>query len=158
MRKSLNILNNFNLITNMTDPNEGPTTVVSAFIERDGKYLLIYDPRFEFWRVPDGRPKSGEEVEEGLKREMKEELNIGLEVEDFLGFGQDNVVLKELDIEVNRLLLYFECEIEDGEVEVNVEDEIEEMKWLEIDEIKNHKNLEPGMEDFFERFDYKWDI
>jgi 8-oxo-dGTP diphosphatase len=72
---------------------EEPILVVSAFIRKNNKFLLIFDPKFEFWRVPGGRPKFGEKIEDALKREMKEELGLKISVDKFLGFGQDKVIL-----------------------------------------------------------------
>jgi len=131
------------------------TFVVSAFIGKDNKYLLVFDPRFEFWRVPGGRVQFGEDAEEALKREIEEELNIKIEINNFLGFGQDVVTLVEKQIKASRLLLYFECEIAEGEIKRQTSEEISEMKWLELEKIKEHSNLEPGINNLFERFHYK---
>lgn len=129
-----------------------PVVIASAFIKKDDKYLLTFDPKFGFWRVPGGRLDFGEKVEDTLKREMKEELNIGIEIIKFLGFGQDTVISTRKKIEASRLLLYFECKIKEGAIKPIAPDEISEMKWLSLNEIKKHKNLEPGMIDFFRRF------
>lgn len=128
-----------------------PVIIVSGFIKRENKYLLVFDPRFCFWRVPGGRLKFGETVEEALKREMKEELNVEVEIIRFLGFGQDIVKLIEKSLKVSRVLLYFECKIKKGELKPNSE-EIKEIKWLSLDGIKKHENIEPGILDFFRRF------
>jgi len=128
--------------------------VVSAFIKRDGQYLLVFDPKFAFWRVPGGRVTFGEKVEDALKREMKEELDVEVKVVRFLGFGQDIVTLVQKKIEVSRILLYFECEIKKGKIRPLALSEISEMKRLSLEKIKEHKNLEPGMKDFFRRFKF----
>ncbi len=58
------------------DKRDKPTLVTSAFVEKDGKFLLVYDPKFKFWRVPGGRVEFEEKVEDCLVREMEEELGI----------------------------------------------------------------------------------
>ena len=136
----------------MTDNREKPTVIVSAFIEKDGKYLLTLDPKFGFWRVPGGRVEPNEKVEDTLVREMKEELNIEIKILEFLGFGQDVVFHKILSKDRSRVLLFFKCKIKKGQPTPMQEREISEIKWLGIDEIKNHSDLEPGMLDFFKRF------
>jgi len=131
-----------------------PVVATSAFIKKDNKYLLVFDPGFGFWRVPGSGPSFGERVEDALKREMKEELNIEIDIIKFLGFGQDTVTRIEKRTKASRLLLYFECEIKKGEIKATAPNEISEMKWLSPCEIKKHQNTEPGMIDFFKKFDF----
>jgi len=126
-----------------------PIAVVSAFIRRNKKYLLVYDPRFNFWRVPGGRLVFNERAEEALKREMKEELNIGLEVGSFLGFGQD--IVSRGKRSGSRIILYFECKVTDGKLKTKAKDEISKTRWLTEEEIKKIGKLEPAMRDFFLR-------
>jgi 8-oxo-dGTP pyrophosphatase MutT (NUDIX family) len=111
--------------------------------------LLTFDPKFEFWRVPGGRVKFGEKIEDALKREMKEELGIKISVNKFLGFGQDKVLLLRKFL-VSRLVLYFECHIISGKIKKSKE--VADFTWLSLREIKKYKNLEPAMLDFFKRF------
>lgn len=69
--------------------------VCGALIEEDGKFLVarrrLDDSFGGLWEFPGGALEEGETKEEGLKREIKEELGI--------------------DIEVGRLVLVFEDEI-----------------------------------------------
>jgi len=133
-----------------------PTVVVaSVFIRRKNKYLLVYDPRFKFWRVPGGKPKFGEKIEDTLRREIKEELNLTIKITKFLGFGQDIVFHSKKKKKISRILLFFEGKILKGKFKIIAQNEILEVKWLTIDEIKIHPNLEPGMIDFLKRFEFK---
>ncbi len=127
-----------------------PTLVTSAFIKKEGKFLLVFDPKFKFWRVPGGRANFGEKVEDALKREMKEEVGVDIKIIKFLGYGQDVVISYTRELEVSRFILFYLCEIEKGEIKPD-EKEISEIKWLTLDEIKKHENLEPAMKDLFER-------
>ena len=81
----------------MTDNREKPTVIVSAFIEKDGKYLLTLDPKFGFWRVPGGRVEPNEKVEDTLVREMKEELNIEIKILEFCNQNNRNDLLNYED-------------------------------------------------------------
>lgn len=49
-----------------------------AVIERDGRVLVIRDPRVEgiIWGLPGGRLNEGEDPKAGLAREIKEELGV----------------------------------------------------------------------------------
>jgi len=129
-----------------------PVLVVSAFIKKDNKFLLTFDPKFEFWRVPGGKPKFGEKIEDALKREIKEELGVEISIDKFLGFGQD-IVTPWRKVIGSRLILYFECHIISGEIKKSKE--VADFAWLTLKEIKKHKNLEPAMLDFFKRFNFK---
>jgi 8-oxo-dGTP pyrophosphatase MutT (NUDIX family) len=130
------------------------TLVASAFIRKDDKYLLVYDPKFKFWRVPGGKVRPGEKDEETIKREMFEELDLEIAVEKYLGEGLDTDIPiyghPEKD-KTSRRIKYYECSIESGELKVKEKREISEYKWLTLDEIKNHDNLEPAMLDYFSK-------
>lgn len=126
-----------------------PVVVVSAFIKKNNKFLIAYDPRFKFWRVPGGRPKYGEKIEDALKREIKEELNIEIKINNFLGFGQDIVTNFFDKKSVTRIILYFNCQ---SDSKIKRFKEIKKYKWLTLKEIKKHNNLEPAMLDLFNRF------
>lgn len=137
----------------MKKARDYPVLAVSAFIEKAGKYLLVNDPKMKYWRVPGGRVDYGEKVEATLKREMKEELDIDVDVKEFLGFGQDKVVIWE-KLETSRLVLFFRCGFS-GEIKIKDEKEVLEFRWLTLDEIKKHDKLEPVMLDLFRRFNVK---
>ena len=124
--------------------------IVSAFIEKDNKYLLIYDPRFSCWRVPGGKVAFGEKIEDALLREMKEELKVKLDIDKFLGFGQDKMVFKK-KFQTSRIIFYFRCKIKSDEINPD-QKEISKYKWLSLSEIKKHRNLEGVMKDYFRRF------
>lgn len=66
--------------------NSRPTA--SAIIVRDGKVLLCKrakDPFKGKWDVPGGYLEEKESPEEALKREMKEELGVEIEIKNFIG-------------------------------------------------------------------------
>ena len=131
--------------------------VISGFIKKGNKYLVVYDPRFNdkgFWRVPGGRPEDDEKVEDTLKREIKEELGLDIKIKRFLGFGQDYVLIRRKGYNRSRVILYFECEVLAGEPKID-NYEATELKWVTLDEMKKIKPLEPALHDFFKRFKIK---
>jgi 8-oxo-dGTP diphosphatase len=132
-------------------PQETPTAGAAAFIRQGERYLLVFDPKFKFWRVPGGRINIGERAEQTLEREMREELGVEVSVGRFLGYGEDQVTLYSLDgtHKMSRLVLYFECSIKKGTPKAVEKTEIQEMKWLTLDEIKKVKPLEPAMQQYF---------
>ncbi len=61
--------------------------VVAAVIVKDGNVLATQRGYGEFkgmWEFPGGKIKEGESKEEALKREIKEELNADIDVDEFL--------------------------------------------------------------------------
>jgi len=58
--------------------------VVGAMIEKDGRYLITQRPPTAslplLWEFPGGRVEEGETDEEALRRELREEMNIEVEV------------------------------------------------------------------------------
>jgi len=128
-----------------------PTIVCSAFIEKDKKFLLVFDPLFKVWRVPGGRAEFNEALEETLIREMGEEIGLKVENPKFLGFGQDHQLkhLKEGTIETSRLIMFFYVKInEEPFVDPS---EAEEYKWVTFNKLKNHPNKEGALSDFFQK-------
>ncbi len=136
---------------------ERPNAGVSGFIKRDNKYLVVYDPRWNengFWRVPGGRLESEEKAEDALKREIKEELGLDINVKRFLGFGQDNLLIKKDKQKASRMILFFECGCISGEPKVD-NYEATELRWVTLEEMKRLEPLEPALIDFFKRFKVK---
>jgi ADP-ribose pyrophosphatase YjhB (NUDIX family) len=136
----------------ITPRKHKPSIVCSAVIKKDDKYLVIFDPLFSEWRVPGGRLELNETVEQGLKREIQQELGLNIEVNTFLGFGQDSNQLN--GIPLSRVVLYFLCGAETEDLK-NLKldpDEVAGLRWMTMDEIKKEPKLENAMKDFFKRF------
>lgn len=51
-----------------------------ALIAKDGKILLVQYPQNDTWDLPGGRIHKGEEVDEGVRREVKEEVGLDIVV------------------------------------------------------------------------------
>ena len=61
--------------------------VVAAVIKKDGKILATQRGYGEFkggWEFPGGKPEIGETQKEALKREIQEELNADIKVNDYI--------------------------------------------------------------------------
>jgi 8-oxo-dGTP diphosphatase len=68
-----------------------PRIVVAAIIRNGNKLLLtkeILENGKEYWIFPGGGVKFGENLEEAIKREIKEELGMEIEVQKFVGFKE----------------------------------------------------------------------
>ncbi len=127
----------------------GPQVVCSAFIGKDGRFLIFLCPRFKVWRVPGGRAEFDETLEETLAREMMEEAGIEVSDPKFLGYGQDHQYHVRDQRETSRLLMFFHVKA-DTEPKIDP-DEAEQSKWVTLDEIKRLDEKEGALTDFFKR-------
>ena len=82
------------------------------------------------WCFPGGRPKHDEELEDSIKREVKEET--GLDIES-LG----PIFARILPEQENILLIYYLCELID-ENESKKDDEFVELKWVKPEELEKY--------------------
>ncbi|HEX6819974.1 MAG TPA: NUDIX hydrolase [Ktedonobacterales bacterium] len=58
---------------------------VSALIERDGQYLLAHRSDIPWWNLPGGGLEYGETLDEGLAREIREEIGAVIEIVRLVG-------------------------------------------------------------------------
>ena len=102
------------------------TNVVAAIIKKDNHFLIVKRNRKKHlglkWEFPGGKVKENETFEEALIREIKEELNIKISLQDKLAEE------KYKDEKIDIVLHYFLCTQEDGTIELN---EHEDLAWVE---------------------------
>lgn len=118
-----------------------PYIVIGAFIERDGKILLIqenHDPDKGKWNLPAGKLDFGEDPLVAAKREAFEEAGIDFTPTSLLGIH--SVHRKDNPTEVHALRIVFsgeskgEVSLDNGEAVDGIA-EIADYKWLTPDEI-----------------------
>lgn len=81
------------------------------------------------WSFPGGRPEYDEELEDGLKREIKKKT--GLNVES-LGAVFARAVPEKKEF----LIIYYLCEVIDGEEKAG--EKFVELKWVEPEEVEKY--------------------
>ena len=100
--------------------------VVAAVIRKNNKYLIVQRNRKKYlglkWEFPGGKVEENETFEEALLREIKEELNIKISLEDKIAEE------KYKDEKIDIVLHYFLCTQESGTIELN---EHEDLAWVE---------------------------
>jgi len=110
-----------------------------AIIERDGKVLLVRHPKSDHWEFPGGRLNKGELPEEGLIREVKEELGVDIELQRIVA-----VNTFALYDEGDHLTIAYYATLKDPEQPLVLEEiEIAEVKWID----KTQLNEQPLWDD-----------
>ena len=92
-----------------------------ALIEREGTYLMGRRRDIGWWNLPGGGLEYGETLEQGLAREVMEEVGVEIAIERLVG-----VYSKPQKREV---VLTFLCHLADPTAQPGVSDEISEVGW-----------------------------
>lgn len=107
--------------------------VTAAIIIDNGKILIAQRAENQKlagkWEFPGGKVKPGETPEECLVREIREELGIAIEVEDF--FAES---IYRYDTATIRLIAY-KARWLDGEYKLSAHSQI---KWVKPNELENY--------------------
>lgn len=110
--------------------------VAVGFIVKDKKVLLIKHKRKNMWLPVGGHVELGESFEEALKREIKEEVNIKIEIKSVFSILEED----------NELTYQYLCLFKGGEIKINKK-EILEYKWFSESEIK-HSSINKDVRKF----------
>lgn len=109
--------------------------VVAAILEKEDKILIAKKregkPLAGLWEFPGGKIEEGETPEESLIRELMEEMNIKVRVDEYVGesiydYGHGKVIS----------LKGFTAEIVEGDIKLTDHDEY---KWVTLEEICNYR-------------------
>lgn len=107
--------------------------VVAAIIRKEDKIFITrrgYGEFIDMWEFPGGKIEKGETKEEALKREIKEELELDINILEFL-----NTI--EYDYPNFHLTMHsFICEITGGELVLNAHNDV---KWIKFNELENQE-------------------
>jgi len=120
-----------------------PFLAASAAIIRDGRVLIVRRARMPangVYTLPGGVVEAGETLVEAVTREVREET--GLEIQPIALAGFHEVILRDGDNQVSRhfVILPFAARWLSGEVQLN--DELDDARWLRPAEIEGLKTTE----------------
>ena len=109
---------------------------LKAIIEYEGKVLIVMNSE-RAWQLPGGRLNKGERPIDGLKREIKEELDASVEVLSIY----DTFVFTSSSGKAHFLVIYI-CKLLSDAVRIrDVDGEAKEMRWISSpEELKNLGN------------------
>ena len=106
--------------------------VVAAVIFREGKVLCVQRAEHEKeyvslkWEFPGGKVEEGEQFQEALVREIREELSVEIEISEFF------MTVEHTYPDFHLVMHVYNCQLTEGEVILN---EHVDMKWLKVDEL-----------------------
>ena len=113
------------------------THVVAAIIIDDKKFFIAKRAKGKhlegMYEFPGGKLLKNETHEDGLKREIKEELNIEIEIKNKL--GEENFK----DDTINVKIHYYMCSHKSGKLILN---EHQDSAWVSKEEFKNYEFAE----------------
>lgn len=117
--------------------------IVCATIVRNNEVLLVkhsseQKPDFGDWLLPAGRPEMGEGLEEALKREIKEELSLEVEIV--------RKITEHIDPYTGDNLINFLCTPLTSEIKTSFE--LAGAKWFNLDEIQKIEEIDPNLKQF----------
>jgi 8-oxo-dGTP diphosphatase len=109
---------------------DGKVAQKAVIIRGDGLVLVMRDPRGgneALWELPGGRLNEGEVPEEGLAREIKEELGIEVMVGNVVYIAQ----FYQYSENRNALMIAYVTKMMDQKAELVLEEgEVAEVKWV----------------------------
>jgi len=121
-------------------------------IIQDGKLLVSKDSKDDFYKIPGGTVEEGDDLESTCIREVKEETNADIEIIEPLStmiINKNPQTSEEMEISLHhyKANLNNPNELKEGEG-------IKEIKWLDIEEIKQGKhNVAPNIKFLIEKGD-----
>jgi 8-oxo-dGTP diphosphatase len=114
-----------------------PLVGVGAVIRKAGKVLLILrrrPPNAGMWSLPGGLVELGETTAKAVEREVKEETNLRVRVEDLLFVGTELLRDSGGRVEYHFVLIDFTARPIGGRVKLNAESS--SFGWFSADDIK----------------------
>lgn len=112
----------------------------AIILDKNNRILLIHRNTHELkqWELPGGKLEKKEPPEKAVVRELKEELNIKVNVEKYIGFKQ---------FEDNGIMLkyyWYQCGIQEGTPEL-MEEKFDDLQYFSKEELNDNKELSSNM-------------
>ncbi len=111
--------------------------VVAAIIKKNNYYLIVKRNRNKHlglkWEFPGGKVEKNETFEDALRREIKEELDIKINIIE--KFSEE----KYKDAKIDVLLHYYFCTFKSGKIKLN---EHEDLAWIKKESFNKYEFAE----------------
>jgi len=113
---------------------ERPLVGVGAVIIEQDRILLVKranEPNKGKWSVPGGLVRTGESLIDALKREIREEVGVEIEVDDVACVGEE--IFRNGEVRFHYVIIDFFARIIEGCVRPG--SDAQEIKWVPINEV-----------------------
>ena len=113
--------------------------VVAAIIKKDDKILIAQRLKGEFagqWEFPGGKIEEGESTEDALKREIMEEMELDIEIDEFLMTAEYDYPTFHLSMDC------YICSLKSNQIQlhdhsaiqwISIKDDIKNINWIQAD-------------------------
>lgn len=120
-----------------------PILGVGALIFRDDSILLVErgkEPLKGYWSLPGGVVEVGETLEEAIRREVREETSLEIEIEKVLEIFER--IMRDADgrAEYHYVLIDYICRSNSGDAEPG--DDVARVAWVRRDAIQSYRVTE----------------
>lgn len=118
-----------------------PMVGVGALIRKDGRILLVkrrFEPGKGLWSIPGGLVELGEPVEEAVKREVKEETGIEIELDGLLDVIDNIIRDEDGKIRFHYILIDYLAHPTGGALNHSSR-EVIDLRWVKIDELHRYE-------------------
>jgi 8-oxo-dGTP diphosphatase len=108
-----------------------PLVGVGALIHSEGKVLLIkrkFEPNKSKWSLPGGALETGESLEDGCKREVREELGLNVRIREIFQVSEEIIPDERGKTKFHFVLIDFLASPVGTRVVLN--EESEEFRWV----------------------------
>lgn len=121
--------------------------VGGVLLNEEGKVLLVRNRGMHraHWSLPKGSCEEGEPLVETLRREVKEETGLDVEMEE-LAFVTEWFMPSRQEW---YLQFYFKARILGGELCCDGDEDVTQVKWVPVRDIRQYMNYRPWAEPLF---------
>lgn len=115
-----------------------PVPAIGAIALKDDEILLVkraVEPSIGKWSIPGGSVEIGETLQEAVKREVREETGLEVEVGDLAGVT-DLIVRTDGALKWHYVLINFMASVTGGALAAA--SDVSDCRWVRLSEIRNY--------------------
>lgn len=117
-----------------------PIVAVGAVILKDNNVLLVKrgnEPYRGYWSIPGGRVRFGERIRDALRREVREETGLDVEIGRLVCVLKMIVKSKSGEPVFDYLILDYLSNVIGGELRPS--SDVDEVKWVPLEDVDSYK-------------------